>query len=124
MIARLLASTSAALALCACGKPPGLPVTLNGCDAGTSGIKANLRNDADRPVKGVRISADFYSKFRFARTEGTATIPGGLNPGDNKDVVFSYDASAVTASGKASRCVATHIDFLDGTSADLPAGAR
>lgn len=121
---RVVAAACVALALCACSQPAGLPVTLKSCEGGTSGITANLRNDADRPVKIVRISADFYSNFRFARTEGTATIPGGLNPGDNKDVVFSYDSPGMRLSGKSSRCVATHIDFLDGTSADLPAGAR
>lgn len=123
-MSRILATTCAVLALCACSKPPGLPVTLKGCDGGASGITANLRNDADRPVKSVRISADFYSNFRFVRTEGTATIAAGLNPGENKDVVFSYDRAAMSASGKASRCMATHVVFLDGTTADLPAGAR
>jgi len=107
--------------LSACSRPEQLPVTLKGCAGSPAGITANLRNDADRPVKSIFVSADFYSNFRFVRTHGAVTIPGGLNPGENRDVTFAYDAGAVTsASGRASRCVATHIDYLDGTHVDLP----
>ena len=118
------AMLGALLALAACAKPAQLPATLNNCSASLSGISANLRNDADRPIESVEITADFYADFRFVRTSGSVTIHGGLNPGDSKDVTFAYDAASTLKSGHASRCIATGIRYLDGTGVRLPKGAR
>ena len=112
------------LAIVACSRPRQLPATLTDCNAQADGIAANLRNDSDRPIKSVSVSADFYSNFRFVRTDGTVVIPGGLNPGDSKDVSFQFAGPSNGASGRASRCLATHILYLDGATADLPAEAR
>jgi len=122
---RFAVLTLTLFAVAACGKPRELPVTLRGCSGEANGITASVRNDADRPIKSLDVSADFYANFRFVRSDGSATFPGGLNPGDAKDTRFLYGAGAPAApSGRASRCVVTHIQYLDGTSAQLPPESR
>ena len=122
---RLRIATAAALcALAACtGRGSSLPVSVSRCEGiSASSLSATIRNDADRPIKRVSMITDFYQNFRSLHGTATAVVPGELDPGAERALTFAFDTPLpVAASGNATRCVVTRIDYLDGTSQSLPA---
>lgn len=117
----------AALLLSGCGGGQAqLPVAISRCDAviepnGVT-IVAKLRSDASKPIRGVRVGVDFYQNFRYIHLTGGATLARELDPGQTQDVTLSVEKRGnVKVQGNAMRCYSTHIDYLDGTTADLPA---
>jgi hypothetical protein len=115
----------AAVLLAACGsRQQALPVSIRRCDAvvGQHGftVAASLRNDAQKPISAVRVAVDFYQDFRFSQFSAAAKLARELDPGQTQDVVLTVQNPARTkVVGKAMRCYATHVDYLDGTKADL-----
>ncbi|MGZ3504070.1 MAG: hypothetical protein ACXVAM_05885 [Vulcanimicrobiaceae bacterium] len=116
----------AALALSACAsRQPPLPVSIHRCDAvilphGFT-VNATLHSDARKPVSGVRVAVDFYQDFRYSQFVGSAKLAHELDPGQTQDVVLTVAKNGnLKVAGNAMRCYATHIDYLDGTAADLP----
>lgn len=115
----VLAAAVLGCALCACtGQPASLPVNISHCDAkSASQLTASVHSDADRPIKRIYIIADFYQNFRSLHGTATAVVSGELDPNNDRDLTFTFDTPLpVAASGRASRCVARRLDFLDGTS--------
>lgn len=120
-----LCAALVALVLCACGAAQSsLPVSIRRCDAvmlarGVT-VNATIHNDATKPASAVRVAVEFYQNFRFERFIGDTKLAHGLDPGKSQDVVLTMEKSGnVAVSGKAMRCYATHVDYLDGTSDDL-----
>jgi hypothetical protein len=99
-----------------------LPVNISHCDAkSASELTATVHSDADRPIKRVYIIADFYQNFRSLHGTATAVVSGELDPNNERDLTFTFDTPLpVAASGRASRCVASRLDYLDGTSQAIP----
>lgn len=119
----LITVPALACALSACtGQPPSLPVKISHCNAASaSEITATVRNESERPVKRIRIIADFYQNFRSLHGTASGVVSGELDPNQERELKFTFDTPLpASVSGRASRCVASRIDYLDGTSQSLP----
>lgn len=120
----LLVAAAATLALSACGAPKELPVQIKQCDTvvGKSSvlISARIFNGADKPAKSVTVAIDFYHDFTAAHVTGTATFAKQLEPNDTQTVPVTITSPTTGIGGRAQRCVVTHVDYADGTSASAP----
>lgn len=109
-----------ALALSACGTPQRLPLEIPRCDAlkTANGITltALVVSRATKPISGLAVSVDFYHDFRSATLQAATAIGPELDPGQQRSVVFKIATPPAQAQGRALRCLATHISYLDGTS--------
>jgi hypothetical protein len=122
---RIVTAAAALCALAACtGRGSSLPANVSRCEGlSASSLTATIRNDADRPIKRVSMLTDFYQNFRSLHGTATAVVPGELDPGAERALTFAFDTPLPAAvTGRATRCVVTRIDYLDGTSQTLPAG--
>jgi hypothetical protein len=117
---RIAIATLVALALTACAKQD-LPVTVKQCDAisGKQGSSVTVRvhNGADKPVRNVGITMDFYNDFKFTRVSGVALFLPGVEPGQDASAQLAL-ANPKAAVGNAQRCAVTHITYADGTQED------
>lgn len=116
------AAAAALYALCACtGRGASLPATVSHCQGlSAASLTATIRNDGDRPLKRVSMVTDFYENFRSLHGTATAVIPGELDPGAERALTFAFDTPLpVAVTGRATRCVVTRLDYLDGTSQQL-----
>lgn len=109
------------IALAGCGTPQGLPLEIPRCDAvrtakGGVTLTALVTSRATKPISGLVVTADFYHDFRSASMQGSAPVRPELDPGQQRSVVFAIGAAPAQAQGRAMRCFATHISYLDGTS--------
>ena len=121
----VIAAAISASALCGCtGRPPSLPASISHCDAtSATTLTATVHSDADRPIKRIRILADFYQNFRSMHGSASAVVTGELDPNQERDLIFTFDTPLpVAVSGRATRCVASRLDYLDGTSQELRVG--
>jgi len=112
-----------ALALSACGTPQQLPLQIPQCDAVKTAtgitLTALVISKAAKPISGLAVSVDFYHDFRSATVQGSTPISPELDPGQQRNVVFKITAPPAQAQGRALRCLATHISYLDGTSESI-----
>lgn len=125
MNVRVLTAVAAVSMLGACtGREPSLPARISHCEGqSATALTATVRNDSDRPIARIRIVADFYQNFRSLHGTATAAFKGGLDPDKERDGAFAFDtALPVAVSGRASRCIASRIEYLDGTSQELKTG--
>ncbi len=108
-----------ALALSACGTPQRLPLEIPQCDAAKTAngitLTALVISKAAKPISGLAVSVDFYHDFRSASVQGSTSISPELDPGQQRSVIFKIPAPPAQAQGRALRCLATHITYLDGT---------
>lgn len=115
---------AAVVASCA-GNPQRLPVGLSLCSAVAQGggfaVRATVENKGDKPISALTLALSFYRDFRYSSYTASARLPQGLDPGSKRDVTFEVSGPPGSQSGQALRCVVTHIGYMDGTSADLPA---
>lgn len=116
-------SVLAGIALCglvACGTPQQLPVEIPQCDSvsAASGVTltATVVSRATKPISGLSVAVDFYRDFRYVRVNGAATIKPELDPNQQRAVVFAIPVAGNAAQGRAMRCFATRVQYLDGTS--------
>jgi hypothetical protein len=121
-----LAAVAAFALLCACGGgPKELPVRVKQCDTlvGKSSvlIDARIFNGADKPAKSIAVAIDFYHDFTAAHVTGTATFAKQLEPNATQTVPVTITSPTTGIGGRAQRCVVTHVEYADGTSADAPA---
>ncbi len=105
--------------------PQRLPIAVFSCRieelATGSAMVAGVENRSDRPIARLEMTSSFYRDFRYRRLDGFAQLDRELDPGQRRDVVFHFEASATgVPSGPAARCFVTHIGYLDGTAADAP----
>jgi len=116
---RLAVAAIAALAITACAKHE-LPVSVKQCDA-VSGKQASVtvrvHNAADKPVRNVGVTMDFYNDFKFTRVTGVAIFLPGIEPSQDASATLSL-ANPKDAVGNAQRCAITHITYADGTQED------
>jgi hypothetical protein len=110
----------ALLVLAGCGTPQQLPVEIPRCDSVASAngvtLTASVVSRATKPISGLSVAVDFYRDFRYTRVNGAAAIKPELDPNQQRDVVFSIAPARSAAQGRAMRCFATRIQYLDGTS--------
>ncbi len=115
------AAAIALIMLAACGRPKP-PLSVKRCDAVASPhgftLSADVQNDSTKPISGMRLTVDFYHDFRYTRLVGSTQLHKELDPGQRRVVTLDV-GSPGTAQGEAMRCSASHIDYLDGTSADF-----
>jgi len=115
-------ATLAALVLTACAKHD-LPVSVKQCDAisGRQGSSVTVRvhNGADKPVRNVGVTMDFYNDFKFTRVRGVALFLPGVEPGQDARAQLAL-ANPKDAVGNAQRCAVTHITYADGTQDAAP----
>jgi len=108
-----------ALALAGCGTPQSLPVEIPRCDAVRTAhsitLTAHVVSRAPKPIAALSLTVDFYHDFRTASVRATASVHPELDPGQQRDIAFRVTAPA-QAQGRAMRCFATRISYLDGTS--------
>lgn len=120
---RAAAGILLAVTLAGCGTPQRLPLEIPRCDAlkTASGIAltALVISRATKPITGLAVSVDFYHDFRTATLQATTSVSPELDPGQQRSVVFKIAAPPAQAQGRALRCLATHIAYLDGTSDDI-----
>ena len=113
-----------ALVLAGCGTPQRLPVDIPRCDAVRTAravtLTAHVISRAQKPISGIALLVDFYHDFQTASLHATATIKPELDPGKQRDVVLNLAATPQQAQGRAMRCLATQLLYLDGTSESLP----
>jgi hypothetical protein len=106
--------------LSACGTPQSLPLEIPRCDAVWTAqgvtLTALVTSRSSKPITGLAISVNFYHDFRTATIQGSTSIRPELDPGQQRSVVFKIAAAPGQAQGRALRCLATHISYLDGTS--------
>jgi len=111
------------IALAGCGTPQRLPLEIPRCDAVRTAkgvtLTALVTSRATKPISGLAVVADFYHDFRTASVQASAAISPELDPGQQRSVVFEIGAPPAQAQGRAMRCFATHISYLDGTSEDV-----
>jgi len=109
-----------ALALTACAKHD-LPVSVKQCDAVTgkqgSSVTVLVHNGADKPVRNVGVTMDFYSDFKFTRVSGIALFLPGIEPGKDASASLAL-SNPKDAIGNAQRCAISHIAYADGTQED------
>ncbi|HEY8313178.1 MAG TPA: hypothetical protein VIG51_03310 [Candidatus Baltobacteraceae bacterium] len=117
-------AAGATLLLASCAHQPQLPVTVRQCDAVVSGksfvLDARVHSDARVPIRGVRVTVDFYSDFTYSHFVAEAKLARELDPGQTQIVTFQPVNAKSPVRGRAMKCTATHLDYLDGTTADLP----
>jgi hypothetical protein len=109
------------IALAGCGTPQRLPLEIPSCDAvrtakGGVTLTALVTSRATKPISGLVVAVDFYHDFRSASVLGSASINPELDPGQQRSIVFKIGAAPAQAQGRAMRCFATHVSYLDGTS--------
>ena len=118
-----LAIVVVALGLASCGSPQQLPLSIPRCDAVQTSrglaLTATVRNTAAKPIAGLAIAVEFYRNFRSTRLTGAAQLRNPLAAGEQRDVNFDVGASTSQAQGRAMRCFATHISYVDGSSQDV-----
>ncbi|MDQ2872522.1 MAG: hypothetical protein M3R35_05290 [Candidatus Eremiobacteraeota bacterium] len=124
MIARIVSTALLVLLAGGCAGN-GLPLHVSGCTAvpSTGGVMllARVRSEASKPIARARVLAEFYSDFRSSHLIAQATFAPELDPKQSREVRFSaLDAGRESITGDAMRCTVTHLDYLDGTNADLP----
>jgi len=111
------------IALIGCGTPQRLPLEIARCDAVRTAkgvtLTAFITSRATKPISGLVLAVDFYHDFRTASVQASAPIDPELDPGRQRSVVFKIAAPPAQAQGRAMRCFATHISYLDGTSEDV-----
>ena len=116
---KLAVAAIAALVLTACAKHE-LPVSVKQCDA-VSGkqpsVTVRVHNGADKPVRSVGVTMDFYNVFKFTRVTGVAIFLPGIEPGKDASAQLAL-ANPKDANGNAQRCAVTHITYADGTQED------
>ena len=117
---RLAIVTIAAIVLTACSKHE-LPVSVKQCDAVSgkqgSSVTVRIHNAADKPVRNVGVTMDFYNDFKFTRVTGVAIFLPGIEPGKDASAQLAL-ANPKDANGNAQRCAVTHITYADGTQED------
>jgi len=110
------------------GNPQRLPVGLSLCDAvahpGGFAVRATVENKGDKPISNLTLGLSFYRDFRYTSYTADARLRNELDPGQKREVSFDVTGPPGAQSGQALRCIVTHIGYLDGTSADLPASPR
>ncbi|HVS45333.1 MAG TPA: hypothetical protein VMS32_01560 [Verrucomicrobiae bacterium] len=113
----------AMLGLTACGGPGGLPLHVRQCDTilekGTVSVRALFRNRAAKPVTDAKLEIDFYHDFKFTRVIATADFHPNLEPLERRSIALIL-TGAQGVTGQAQKCIVTHIDYADGTKADVP----
>ena len=106
--------------LSGCGTPQGLPLEIRQCDAVRTAhgitLTALVTSRAAKPISILSVSADFYHDFRTATVQDSAFVNPELDPGQQRSIVFKIAAAPAQAQGRALRCLATRITYLDGTS--------
>jgi len=114
---RIVSATLAALVLTACAKHD-LPVTVKQCDAVSgkqaSSVTVRIHNGADKPVRNVGVTMDFYNDFKFTRVSGVALFLPGVEPGQDASAQLAL-SNPKDAIGNAQRCAISHITYADGT---------
>jgi len=112
-----------ALVLTACGTPQQLPLQIPQCDAVKTAngitLTALVISKAAKPISGLAVSVDFYHDFRTATLQAMTSIRPELDPGQQRSVIFKIITAPAQAQGRALRCLATHIAYLDGTSVNV-----
>jgi hypothetical protein len=116
---KLTSGAALALALAGCGTPQQLPVEIARCDAVRTGqnitLTASVVSRASKPISGISLTADFYRDFRSVSVQATAPVKPELDPGQQRNIAF-LAAAPGQAQGRAMRCFATRLSYLDGTS--------
>jgi len=109
-----------AIMLAGCGTPQNLPVEIPRCDAVRTAqgvtLTALVTSRATKPISWLAVTVDFYHDFRSASVQGSTAVHPELDPGQQRSIIFKIAASPAQAQGRALRCFATHISYLDGTS--------
>jgi len=117
---KIVTAGLAAIALTACARHD-LPVSVKQCDAvsGKTGSSVTVRvhNGADKPVRNVGVTLDFYNDFKFTRVAGAAIFLPGIEPGKDASATLTL-ANPKDAVGNAQRCAISHITYADGTRED------
>lgn len=112
-----------ALALSACANPQRLPVGISSCAAVEQSngfvVRATVENRSSKPISSLTLSLAFYHDFRYAQFTAQKHFDRELDPGEKRSIDFDVSGPSVKESGSPMRCLATHIGYLDGTSADL-----
>ena len=112
-----------AIALAGCGTPQNLPVEIPRCDAVRTAqgvtLTALVTSRATKPISGLAVTVDFYHDFRSASVQGSTAVHPELDPGQQRNIIFKIAASPAQAQGRALRCFATHISYLDGMSENV-----
>lgn len=120
---RFFSFAALAFAFAGCGTPQRLPVDIPRCDAVRTAhavtLTAQVISRAQKPISGIALTVDFYRDFQTASLHAAATIKPELDPGKQRDVVIDVAATPRQAQGRAMRCFATHLSYLDGTSQDV-----
>ena len=111
-------------ALSACGTPQRLPVEIPRCDAVKTGngitLTALVTSRASKPISGLAVSVDFYHDFRSVTVQGSASVKPELDPNQERSIAFKIAAAPAQVQGRALRCFATRVSYLDGTSESMP----
>jgi|GEM_PF-3160369 len=119
---RIVSATLAALVLTACAKHD-LPVTVKQCDAVSgkqaSSVTVRIHNGADKPVRNVGVTMDFYNDFKFTRVSGVALFLPGVEPGQDASAQLAL-SNPKDAIGNAQRCAISRITYADGTQDAAP----
>jgi hypothetical protein len=112
-----------AIALAGCGTPQNLPLEIPRCDAVRTGqgvtLSALVTSHATKPISGLAIAVDFYHDFRSVSVQASTAIRPELDPGQQRSVLFKIAAAPKQVQGRALRCFATRISYLDGTSENV-----
>ena len=120
----ILAAGAALVVLSACSGPKELPVQAKQCDTvvGKNSvlISARVFNGSETPAKSIAVAIDFYHDFAAVHVTGTATFSKQLEPNATQTVPITITSPTTGIGGRAQRCVVTHVDYADGTSADAP----
>jgi len=111
------------MGVAACSGPGRLPLAVKTCDTvilpHAVTIQALFSNTADKPVKDARLQIDFYHDFKFTRVIGIADFHPQLEPNTQRSVsIVAMNTAGI--GGQAQRCDVDHIDYADGTKADVP----
>lgn len=118
---RFILGAAVLLASCS-GNPQRLPVAVSNCRAVPAAngfaVTADIRNDAYKPIAGLRMAADFYTGFRYDTYALHARLPEELDPSQRRRVSFA--GGAPPFAGAALRCLVTGVRYLDGTAAAIP----
>ena len=118
-----IALAAFALVLAGCGAPQQLPVEIPSCDTARSphgvSLTAVVKNVSYKPITGLSLAADFYRDFRSTHLTGTAKVSLAIDPGEERNVTFVISTPVSGSLGRAMRCFATRVVYLDGTSQDV-----
>jgi hypothetical protein len=117
-------AVAALLAAVACSGPGRLPLSVKSCDTvilpHAISIQALFVNGAEKPVIGARLQIDFYRDFKFTRVIGIADFHPQLEPKAQRSIALILTGAQDVTGGQAQRCDVVHIDYADGTKADVP----